>query len=64
MLLFNESALLKDKQKITFSAGCCWLMPITLATQEAEIRRITGSKPAQANSSRDPILKTPISKKG
>jgi hypothetical protein len=51
MLLFNESALLKDKQKITFSAGCWWLMPITLATQEAEIRRITGSKPAQANSS-------------
>jgi hypothetical protein len=34
-------------------------MPVILATQEVEIRRIMGSKTAQANSSRDPILKRP-----
>jgi hypothetical protein len=34
-------------------------MPVILATQEAEIRR----KPAWANSSQDPILKIPITKK-
>jgi hypothetical protein len=32
-------------------------MPIILATQEAEIRRITVGRQSQANSSRDPILK-------
>jgi hypothetical protein len=37
-------------------------MPVILATQEAEIRRI-GSKPAWANSLQDPILKKPITKK-
>jgi hypothetical protein len=31
-------------------------MPVILATQQAEIRRI-GLKPARANSSQDPILK-------
>jgi hypothetical protein len=33
-------------------------MPVILATQEAEIRRI------RANSSQDPILKIPIIKRG
>jgi hypothetical protein len=42
-------------------AGCGWLTPIILATLEAEIRRFT--KPAQANSSGDPILKIPNIKK-
>jgi hypothetical protein len=42
-------------------AGCGWLTPVILATLEAEIRRIT--KPAQANSSGDPILKIPNIKK-
>jgi hypothetical protein len=39
-------------------ARCPWLIPVILATQEAEIR---GSqfRPAQANSSRDHISKTP-----
>jgi hypothetical protein len=32
-------------------AGCLWLMPVILATWEAEIR------PAQANSLKDPISK-------
>jgi hypothetical protein len=41
-----------------------WLMPVILTTQEAEIRRVMGSKPAWANSSSDPILKNPITKKG
>jgi hypothetical protein len=41
-----------------------WLMPIILATQEAEIRRISVKMPAQTNSSRDPISKKPITKKG
>jgi hypothetical protein len=36
--------LLKNYQ----SAGCQWLTPVILATQEAEIRRImVGSKPEQ-----------------
>jgi hypothetical protein len=38
-----------------------WLMPIILATQEAEDH---GSKPAQANRSRDPISKNTHHKKG
>jgi hypothetical protein len=33
-------------------------MPVTLATQEAEIRRITVRGQPQANNLRDPILKT------
>jgi hypothetical protein len=37
---------------------------LILATQEAEIRRINDKKPAQANSSQDPISKTPFTKKG
>jgi hypothetical protein len=32
-------------------------MPVILAAQEAEIRRIMGSKPPWANNSRDPIWK-------
>jgi hypothetical protein len=33
-------------------------MPVTLATQEAKIRRMV-AEPLQANSSRDPISKKP-----
>jgi hypothetical protein len=39
-------------------------MPVILATQEAK-QKDRGSKPAQANSSRDPILKnSQLKKKG
>jgi hypothetical protein len=44
-------------------SGRWWLVPLILATQEPEIRRDHGSKPAWANSSADPVLKTPIKKK-
>jgi hypothetical protein len=34
-------------------------MPVILATQEAELRKITVQSQLQANSLRDPISKTP-----
>jgi hypothetical protein len=34
-----------------------WLMPVILATQEAEIRRIAVRSQSWANTSRDPISK-------
>jgi hypothetical protein len=42
-----------------FSARYWWLMPVILATQEDR-----SLKPAQANSSRDPVSKKPFTKKG
>jgi hypothetical protein len=39
-------------------------MPIILATQEAEIRKIAVRSHFQANSSRDPISKKTLHKKG
>jgi hypothetical protein len=41
--------------KINCIAGRQWLMPVILATQEAEFRRIQVLKPAQANSPQIPI---------
>jgi hypothetical protein len=38
-------------------------MPIILATQEAEIRRIAVQNQPWANSSRDPVSKTPSQKR-
>jgi hypothetical protein len=38
-------------------------MPVILATQDTEVRRIGGSKPDRGNSSGDSIPKTPITKR-
>jgi hypothetical protein len=51
------------KKRIITRAGHLWLMPVILATQEAEIRTAVQSQP-QANSSRDPISKKNLHKKG
>jgi hypothetical protein len=40
-----------------------WLMPIILATQKVEIRRIEVQSQLWANSSKDPISKKKITKK-
>jgi hypothetical protein len=52
--------------RVEVGAGCQWLTPVILATQEAGVatQEDLGSKPAQANSSRDPISKKPFTKKG
>jgi hypothetical protein len=47
--LIKISNITSIKIKVTM-AGCWWLTPVILATQEAKIRKITDSKPAQANS--------------
>jgi hypothetical protein len=44
-------------------AGCCWLTPVILATQKAEDQEDCSLKPAQANSSKDPISKIPNTKR-
>jgi hypothetical protein len=44
-------------------ARCQWLMPVILATQEAEIRSIMVQSQLQTNSSQDPILRKLITNK-
>jgi hypothetical protein len=46
----------------TWEARHQWLVSVTLATQEAEIRRIIVQRQPSAYSSWDPILKTLITK--
>jgi hypothetical protein len=41
-----------------------WFTPVILATQEAEITRISVQSQCPANSSQDPISKIPNTKKG
>jgi hypothetical protein len=41
--------------KLEVIAGCWWLTPVILATQEAEIRRIVVQSQPWVNSSQDPI---------
>jgi hypothetical protein len=48
----------------TRPAGCWWLTPVIITTKEADIRRIMVQSQPQANSSQDPILKKPNTKKG
>jgi hypothetical protein len=44
-------------------ARCWWLMPVVLAIQEAEIRRISVQSQPQTNSPRDPISKKYLTQK-
>jgi hypothetical protein len=50
-------------KKSKWKAGHQWLTPIILATQEAEIKRISVQSQPQANSLQDPISKMPNTKK-
>jgi hypothetical protein len=45
-------------------AGCQWLMPVILATQGAEIRRIAGQSQHREIVPQAPILKKSLSQKG
>jgi hypothetical protein len=45
-------------------AGCQWLVPVVLAAQEAEIRRITVQSQTWENSSGDTISEKKHHKKG
>jgi hypothetical protein len=49
--IFNEQKLHSGNQETAVRAGCWWLTPVVLATQEAEIRRITVESQPQASSS-------------
>jgi hypothetical protein len=57
------SKSLRTTDIIQNSARCWWLTPVILATQGGD-QEDHGSKPAQANSSRNPISKKVIIKKG
>jgi hypothetical protein len=50
--------------KKVLGGRCWWLMPVILATQEAEIWKIVVWNQFQANSLQDPILKIPNTKQG
>jgi hypothetical protein len=45
-------------------AWCQWFIPVILATQEAEIRRIMVHRQPREIVPRDPISKKPIKKNG
>jgi hypothetical protein len=49
--------------KFTLKSGHQWLLPVILATREAEIRRITVPSQLLVNSSQDPVSKIPNTKK-
>jgi hypothetical protein len=61
-----ELLLTKYQRQEQGLAGHRWLMPVIIATQEVEVRchEDRSSKPAQENSSGDPISKKPITKNG
>jgi hypothetical protein len=49
---------------LRITAGCWWITPVILATQEAEIIRITVQSQPQANSLKDLTLKIDNTKQG
>jgi hypothetical protein len=60
--LFPECSQTREKKKRNH-AGYWWLMPIILATCEADIRRSSVQRQPLANI-QDPILKIPNTKQG
>jgi hypothetical protein len=63
ILLLTALQGLFNTTQMACLAGHQELMPVILATQEAELRRITGRGQPQENSSQDPISKTPSQKR-
>jgi hypothetical protein len=53
---------LKKKKKKHKTAGCGWFIPIILATQEAEIRRLLAPSQPRQIVPQDPISKNPSQK--
>jgi hypothetical protein len=51
IFLHNNVKLSKKEIKNIISAQCCWLTPVILATQKAEIMRITVPSQPWTNSS-------------
>jgi hypothetical protein len=59
----NMKPIVEQKFKNFFPAGGLWLMPIILATQEAEIRRIAVRSQPRQIVPQDPISENPSQKK-
>jgi hypothetical protein len=49
--------------KKSIAAWCLWIMPVTLVTQEVEIRRIMLQSQPEENSFQDPVSKKNLHKK-
>jgi hypothetical protein len=46
--MYKKGRVKERIKKLNMGAGCWWLIPVILATQESEIRRIVfGSQPGQ-----------------
>jgi hypothetical protein len=61
---FQKTNVGEDDAKLDPSAGRQWLMPVILATQVAEIRRITVPSQPRQIVLQDPISEKPFTKKG
>jgi hypothetical protein len=62
--IHSKTELNKCILKTILLAGCQWLMPVILATQEAEIRRISVQSQLGHNSLQDPTSEKTFTKKG